>query len=217
MNTGTREFHQICIFCRTSRYNIRHLLADIMVAGICWQMFTMAVFVGLVIIFAHNVAREHVQIPRSLGTFCWGMALVTLMIFIRCIYRTAELMEGWTGYIITHEVYFICLEFVPMVIALVAFNVWHPGMYLLDENKLLGSTGDQQRKEAVDDVEVGKIDLKVYSTKNQLSAEAVVVRAAVDDASVTLKKHASPQKESSTEVAASTELPGSVPAGTCGC
>ena len=40
-------------------------------------------------------------------------------------------------YIITHEIYFACLDFVPMIIALVSFNVWHPGMYIASSEGLV--------------------------------------------------------------------------------
>jgi exosortase/archaeosortase len=109
----------------------------IMVAGICWQMFSMAIFVTLVILFIINVVRARLQLPHKLRVFCGGMALVTVMIFVRCIYRTIELLGGWKGYIITHEVYFITLEEVPMLIALLTFNVFHPGQYTNDIESLL--------------------------------------------------------------------------------
>ena len=46
-------------------------------------------------------------------------------------------MEGWTGYIITHEVYFATLDYVPMIIAITAFNIWHPGMYIASSDGLV--------------------------------------------------------------------------------
>jgi hypothetical protein len=63
------------------------------------------------------------------------MSIVTLMIYIRCIYRTVELLGGWSGYIITHEVYFACLDGLPMVIALITFNIFHPGRYIKTGNR----------------------------------------------------------------------------------
>ena len=110
-----------------------------MVAGICWQMFTMVIFVILAVMFALNVVKANIKIAPKLRVFCFGMTIVTVMIFIRCAYRTAELMEGWTGYIITHEIYFAMLDFVPMIIALVSFNIWHPGMYINDESVKVSS------------------------------------------------------------------------------
>ena len=122
----------------------------IMVAGICWQMFTMTIFVILAVMYVVNVSKANIQLPEGLKSFCYGMAIVTLMIFIRCIYRTAELMEGWTGYIITHEVYFACFDFVPMIIAIVCLNVWHPGMYIG------GSAESAEAGDKMKDVESGE-------------------------------------------------------------
>ena len=62
--------------------------------------------------------------------FLVGMSIVTLMIFIRCIYRTVELLGGWDGYIITYEDFFACFDGFSMIIALGAFNVFHPGKYV---------------------------------------------------------------------------------------
>lgn len=42
-----------------------------------------------------------------------------------------ELSQGWTGYVITHEVYFIVLDGAMMVIAVGIFNIFHPGWLLI--------------------------------------------------------------------------------------
>jgi len=107
----------------------------IMVAGICWQMFSMSIYVLLVIIYMFQISKANVKQTRSMKIFLSGMCVVTLMIFIRCIYRTVELLGGWSGYIITHEVYFACLDGLPMVIALIAFNIFHPGRYIKNDNR----------------------------------------------------------------------------------
>jgi hypothetical protein len=108
----------------------------IMVAGICFQMFTMSIYVLLVIIYIFRVSKANVKLTGKMKIFIFGMGIITLMIFIRCIYRTVELLGGWSGYIITHEVYFACLDGLPMVIALIAFNIFHPGLYIKNEDKI---------------------------------------------------------------------------------
>ncbi|CAF1189715.1 unnamed protein product [Adineta steineri] len=108
----------------------------IMIAGICWQMLSMLVYVVLVLIYVIRVGMAKAEIPKNIKIFILGMGLVTLMIFIRCIYRTVELQAGWTGYIITHEVFFACLDGLPMIIALVAFNIFHPGRYIKNDKKI---------------------------------------------------------------------------------
>ncbi|WVR04189.1 hypothetical protein IAU60_001189 [Kwoniella sp. DSM 27419] len=59
-----------------------------------------------------------------------GVAFASAMIFVRGIYRSIELAQGWTGYLITHEAYFIYLDGLPMVLCLAAFAVSHPGWLL---------------------------------------------------------------------------------------
>ncbi|KAK8861194.1 hypothetical protein IAR55_002013 [Kwoniella newhampshirensis] len=59
-----------------------------------------------------------------------GVAFASAMIFVRGIYRSIELAQGWTGYLITHEPYFIYLDGLPMVLCLAAFVVSHPGWLL---------------------------------------------------------------------------------------
>lgn len=149
----------------------------IMVAGIVWQMFTMVVFVVLAIRFTINVRRAvDVKLPENLKSFCYGMAIVTLMIFIRCIYRTAELMQGWTGYIITHEIYFAMLDFVPMIISIFAFNVWHPGVYIASSD---GDTDDAGRNNVDIEAGVGKfVDVSMVSPKENAPVEIFQVRPA---------------------------------------
>ncbi|WVQ79504.1 hypothetical protein IAT38_001603 [Cryptococcus sp. DSM 104549] len=59
-----------------------------------------------------------------------GTAVCSLMIIIRGIYRTVELIQGWDGYLIEHEVYQDTLDGIPMFIALVAIAIFHPGFFL---------------------------------------------------------------------------------------
>jgi hypothetical protein len=59
-----------------------------------------------------------------------AMVLSVVCIYIRSIYRTVELAQGWSGYLITHESYFIGLDGVMMVIAVGNFNVFNPGWLL---------------------------------------------------------------------------------------
>ena len=55
------------------------------------------------------------------------------MIYIRSIYRTVELAQGWNGYLITHEGYFLGLDASIMVIAVWAFLVFDPAVLLPKE------------------------------------------------------------------------------------
>jgi hypothetical protein len=65
-----------------------------------------------------------------------------LCIYVRSIYRTIELLQGWKGYLITHEEYFVALDGAMMVAAVVVFNVVHPGWLLPDQEKPAGLKRD---------------------------------------------------------------------------
>ncbi|SMN17878.1 similar to Saccharomyces cerevisiae YOR049C RSB1 Suppressor of sphingoid long chain base (LCB) sensitivity of an LCB-lyase mutation [Maudiozyma saulgeensis] len=72
---------------------------------------------------------RHMRIPSRIPFkyFTLGMTGAVLTIFTRCVYRLAELSEGWEGNLITHEWYFIILDAVMMSIATICMTVFHPG------------------------------------------------------------------------------------------
>jgi len=54
----------------------------------------------------------------------------TIFLFIRTVYRTIELTDGWTGSIITNQNLFNTLDGVPIVLATFILNAIHPGHFL---------------------------------------------------------------------------------------
>ncbi|KAI8657121.1 hypothetical protein NCS57_01089400 [Fusarium keratoplasticum] len=120
---------------------------NIMVAGIVFQMAAMVVFTGLVIDFMRRVfikktylsyGKAGLEPPNSLPvTYAWLLVAVCVslaMIFIRSIYRTVELAQGWEGYLITHEGYFIGLDACLMIVAVGIFNFLDPVFLLPDKD-----------------------------------------------------------------------------------
>lgn len=118
----------------------------IMVAGMAWQILSMSVFSIMAfgvffktwkIVKRHN--NEFVNNPefdsryahvRGNKLFLWFCAMifwVTLCIFIRSVYRTVELAEGWRGYLITHEQYFLVLDGLFVFLGSLGFTIVHPG------------------------------------------------------------------------------------------
>ncbi|KAG8700394.1 hypothetical protein FRC08_004729 [Ceratobasidium sp. 394] len=81
-----------------------------------------------------------------------GLAIASVFILVRSIYRTIELTDGWTGTIISTEKWFNWFDGGAIVVAMVAFNVFHPG-YLIKHfgNKMLDfnrqSSGDLSEKD----------------------------------------------------------------------
>ncbi|KAH8646334.1 RTA1 like protein-domain-containing protein [Xylariales sp. PMI_506] len=97
---------------------------DIMVAGIVFQMFTMTVFLALALDFLRRSAR--LSIPPQYYRVLAVASICLLAVYIRSIYRTIELAQGWTGYLITHQSYFIGLDGALMVLAVGIMLVFDP-------------------------------------------------------------------------------------------
>ncbi|KAI5862623.1 RTA1 like protein-domain-containing protein [Durotheca rogersii] len=102
----------------------------IMVAGIAFQLLTMTVFALLVIDFVRRSLK--LGIPRDYYPLLGALLVSLLMIYIRSIYRTLELSEGWSGDLIRNQGLFIGLDAVLMVIAVAVFLVFDPARLSID-------------------------------------------------------------------------------------
>lgn len=118
----------------------------IMVAGMAWQVFSMSVFAIMAFgtfwetwkavkrhegEFAHNPEFDpryaHIRANKLFLWFCFMIFWVTLCVYIRSIYRIIELAQGWRGYLILHEQYFLVLDGLFVFLGCLGFTVVHPG------------------------------------------------------------------------------------------
>ena len=114
----------------------------IMVAGLAFQVITLAIFILLCTDFAIMTMRNtrqvgadealdasHAKLRASMRFkgFLAALAVATICIFIRSIYRVIELSQGWEGELIKNQTYFIVLEGAMVIIAVLALNLFHPG------------------------------------------------------------------------------------------
>ncbi|KZT61016.1 RTA1-domain-containing protein [Calocera cornea HHB12733] len=110
--------------------------ARIMVGGIVWQLAAMTVYVALALEFFLRVRLDKPQHGfgfaqgSKLSLQITALFLSTLLIYMRSIYRTVELLDGWTGRIITTEVYFNVLDAMPITLAMFTMNLLHPAWLL---------------------------------------------------------------------------------------
>ncbi|KAH7378265.1 RTA1 like protein-domain-containing protein [Pyrenochaeta sp. MPI-SDFR-AT-0127] len=115
---------------------------NVMIAGLAVQVFTLLVFIILALDFAFNTYRRishfgaesaldprHAKLRGSwvFKGFLVALSFSTLCIFTRCVYRVAELSEGWSGHLMKTQKYFIGLEGAVVVAAVLALNIFHPG------------------------------------------------------------------------------------------
>ncbi|KAG2344864.1 RTA1 like protein, partial [Suillus weaverae] len=137
--------------------------ANIMLGGIAAQLFAIVVYVTLaaetLIRLKYNAPFRYVEQPRILEKgqravsknlqlmFC-GMALCTLCIFIRSVYRTVELANGWAGPVISTERYFDWLDGGLVTLAIYTLNFIHPGIWVKKDDPIVHASQQAVDEEA---------------------------------------------------------------------
>ncbi|KDQ51945.1 hypothetical protein JAAARDRAFT_50447 [Jaapia argillacea MUCL 33604] len=146
-----------------SRGNSRviNLGLHIYMGGIGMQEVFIVLFTGLAIRFHKKAMATDLLLGRSkdwgalLGVLyttliliTWSNTLTTLLNKIRIIYRLVEFSSGVVNTLTTHEVFFYCLEAVPMFFAIFLYNIWHPGQVFVgpesEFSKLGGNSGRRE-------------------------------------------------------------------------
>ena len=100
---------------------------NILLAGLAFQVFSFAMFILCLIIF---LWRSRKVTTSALKTFSAAVFVATIAVYLRTCFRLAETAEGLMENLSTHEVFFGCLEFLPIVVAVYIFVPWHPGRWL---------------------------------------------------------------------------------------
>lgn len=113
---------------------------NILLAGLCVQVFSFLVFLVLLVMFLLQ-ARKATTSTGEGGLMRFSSALVvsSLLVYLRTIFRMAETAEGVGGYASSHEAFFGVLEFAPIVVAILLLGWWHPGKWVPRTNPSTGS------------------------------------------------------------------------------
>ncbi|KAJ6259001.1 hypothetical protein Dda_5896 [Drechslerella dactyloides] len=105
--------------------------SHIVMAGLIVQLVFFGFFTGAVVRFDLKTRAGRPNAKWRVIVYCLYISCACIL--IRSIYRLIEFAQGWTGYLMSHEVYFWILETLPMFICLAVFNVFHPAQRLPDE------------------------------------------------------------------------------------
>ncbi|MCJ1339763.1 hypothetical protein MMC09_005054 [Bachmanniomyces sp. S44760] len=103
----------------------------IYMAGIGMQQAFIVAFLALAIRFHYKVLRTPNSSPTNWKALLYAVYTVLTLITIRIIFRMCEYSSGVHGKLLSHEVYPFVLDALPMIVALVIFNVVHPGKTLV--------------------------------------------------------------------------------------
>jgi len=121
--------------------------AHIMLGGIVLQMVCITIYVILAaeffLRFIHDKplrgspsSRKQedvtVLLDKRMRIMIYGLIFNTTCLFIRAVYRTIELSDGWKGRIISTQLYFNVLDGAMVTMAIYTLNFTHPGFLLRD-------------------------------------------------------------------------------------
>jgi hypothetical protein len=98
---------------------------NILLGGLAYQVFSMGIFVILTATFLFRARAALKEAKLSVFGLVFGLAAI--LIYLRTCFRLAETAEGLSGKLQTDEVYFACLEFMPVALAAFLYGVWYPG------------------------------------------------------------------------------------------
>lgn len=90
-------------------------------------MFSFAVFLAVLAWILIKARTSQITVNKG---FLVALVVATLAVYLRTCFRLAETAEGLMQNLSTHEAFFGCLEFLPIVIAVYTFTYWHPGRWL---------------------------------------------------------------------------------------
>ncbi|KAH6874431.1 RTA1 like protein-domain-containing protein [Thelonectria olida] len=113
---------------------------NVMMGGIAFQVFTLTTFAMLAVLFLVRRVRARPSNPlptSALETwhsikFRWflsGLVTAFTTIYIRCVYRIAEMRGGWGNPLMRDQIAFIILEGCMILVATLAQTILHPGYF----------------------------------------------------------------------------------------
>ncbi|TIA44054.1 putative RTA1 domain protein [Aureobasidium pullulans] len=111
---------------------------NIMIAGLAFQIVSLTIFIALSLEFAWRArkAREsdlnfeffNLRKRTMFRLLPYAIAIATITIYIRCVFRVAELQDGFGGELANNEGMFMAFEGPMIIIAVVVLTICHPGI-----------------------------------------------------------------------------------------
>lgn len=106
--------------------------ADVIIAGLFVQLAFFGFFMIVAVAFHWKLVRQPTMASGSRGTFPWRKHMYTMygasfLIMVRSVFRAVEYLQGFDGYLLSHEAYLYGLDATLMLAVMILFNVVHPG------------------------------------------------------------------------------------------
>ncbi|MCJ1467018.1 hypothetical protein MMC07_005640 [Pseudocyphellaria aurata] len=118
----------------------------IYMGGIGLQQAFILVFLFLAVKFHRGLLREtYTSRTRQALRLLSVLYVALLLITVRIIFRLVEYSDGIDSSIPNHEAYQYCFDSLPMLIALVLFNIYHPGRIMPGKESDFPSRKERKR------------------------------------------------------------------------
>ncbi|KAH7463988.1 hypothetical protein FOMA001_g17860 [Fusarium oxysporum f. sp. matthiolae] len=116
---------------------------NIIIAGLTVQILFFGLFIAVTGLFHFRFARRSTSRPFSWQRLLVVIYVASVLILIRSLFRMIEYIEGHDGELQSKEVYILVLDAVPMAIASVGLNIFHPSKYMQSTGKSLEDSNSE--------------------------------------------------------------------------
>ncbi|KAL6907375.1 RTA1 protein [Trichoderma evansii] len=118
--------------------------AKVIIVGLFVQLLFFGFFI--VVAVAFNLSIRRAPTGRSNSHIPWKkhfmvLYVVSLLIMVRSVFRAIEYLQGFDGYLLSHEAYLYIFDAVLMFLVMVLFNYIHPSEIISRENGSNVSSG----------------------------------------------------------------------------
>jgi hypothetical protein len=101
----------------------------VVIAGLALQIIFFGFFVVVALSFHKKIAKDFrllSSVKPIWRGYLYVIYIASALILIRSIFRIAEFSQGFSGYLLSHEVFIYCFDALPMFFTLLLFNIKHP-------------------------------------------------------------------------------------------
>ncbi|KAK7203194.1 RTA1 like protein-domain-containing protein [Myxozyma melibiosi] len=94
----------------------------------------------------------HIRDSRTTHLFLLAILFAVMLVYVRSIYRVAELSQGWSGYLMASEGYFLVLDTLMVAIAMTVSWLFYPAVVL--GRVSISKNLNIEKEETADDLEM---------------------------------------------------------------
>ncbi|KAL2831641.1 RTA1 like protein-domain-containing protein [Aspergillus pseudoustus] len=89
----------------------------------------------------HHWRRSNI-LAKNWVTLLLALYVVSALILIRSVFRLVEFIDGYGGFLMTHEAFIYIFDTLPMCVVMVVMNLWHPCYVIRDGKGAYLARGD---------------------------------------------------------------------------